>query len=134
MAEYAIVLSPLPPEDGGGFVGLVPDLPGCVGDGETAEEALADTQDAIIEWLEANDALGRLDPEPGQAAEELRNRDKAMIEAVRAALDYIDKQDGEISDLKRKIETLTALMKDDGLPRRFAGLVSSGKKPLKSAH
>lgn len=29
----------LPAEDGGGFVATVPDLPGCISDGETPEEA-----------------------------------------------------------------------------------------------
>lgn len=32
---YPIVIEPLPPYDGGGFSALVPDLPGCMSDGET---------------------------------------------------------------------------------------------------
>ena len=34
--EYPIVVEPLPIEDGGGFVATVPDLPGCMSDGETS--------------------------------------------------------------------------------------------------
>jgi hypothetical protein len=31
-----VIIEPLPQDDGGGFVALVPDLPGCMSDGETA--------------------------------------------------------------------------------------------------
>jgi len=27
--EYPVIIEPLPQDDGGGFVALVPDLPGC---------------------------------------------------------------------------------------------------------
>ena len=36
--RYPVVIEPLAPEDGGGFVATVPDLPGCMSDGETPEE------------------------------------------------------------------------------------------------
>ena len=39
--DYPVLIEPLPVEDGGGFVATVPDLPGCMSDGETPEEALA---------------------------------------------------------------------------------------------
>jgi predicted RNase H-like HicB family nuclease len=39
--------------DGGGYLALVPDLPGCMSDGETPEEALKNVQEAIASWIEA---------------------------------------------------------------------------------
>jgi hypothetical protein len=42
--EYPVIIEPLPQDDGGGFVALVPDLPGCMSDGETAQAALASTR------------------------------------------------------------------------------------------
>jgi antitoxin HicB len=57
---------------GGGFVALVPDLPGCISDGETAEAALASIMDAAEAWIEEAQALGRPVPPPSrhlQAAE-----------------------------------------------------------------
>ena len=33
--DYAIIVSQLPEEDGGGYLASFPDLPGCVSDGET---------------------------------------------------------------------------------------------------
>ena len=62
--EYPVIVQPLPPEDGGGFVATVPDLPGCMSDGETPEEALINVQDAIAAWIEAAVELGRKVPEP----------------------------------------------------------------------
>ncbi len=62
--EYAVLLSPLSPADGGGFIATVPDLPGCMSDGETPEEALANVQDAIECWIEAAIDRGRNVPSP----------------------------------------------------------------------
>lgn len=62
--QYPVIVQPLPVEDGGGFVATVPDLPGCMSDGETPEEAIANVQDAIIAWIEAAVELGRTVPEP----------------------------------------------------------------------
>ena len=62
--EYPVLIEPLSPEDGGGFVATVPDLPGCISDGETPEEALASVRDAVEAWIEEAHALGRAVPEP----------------------------------------------------------------------
>jgi antitoxin HicB len=64
--EYAVVIQPLAPEDGGGFLATVPDLPGCMSDGETPEEALASVQDAVTAWIEEAQALGRSVPAPSR--------------------------------------------------------------------
>ncbi len=45
--DYAIRIEKLSAEDGGGYLATVPDLPGCMSDGETPEEALNNIQDAI---------------------------------------------------------------------------------------
>jgi len=62
--EYPVVIEPLSSEDGGGFIATVPDLPGCISDGETPEEALANVQDAIAAWIEEARAVGRAVPMP----------------------------------------------------------------------
>ncbi len=64
--EYPIIIEPLPEAEGGGFVALVPDLPGCMSDGETAEAALAAVQDAVTAWIEEATALGRPVPPPSR--------------------------------------------------------------------
>ena len=64
--DYPVMIEPLAAEDGGGFLATVPDLPGCMSDGETAEEALASVRDAIAAWIEEARALGRPVPKPSQ--------------------------------------------------------------------
>jgi predicted RNase H-like HicB family nuclease len=51
--EYAVRIERLPGSEGGGYVATVPDLPGCMSDGETPEEALKNVQEAITSWIEA---------------------------------------------------------------------------------
>jgi antitoxin HicB len=62
--DYRIVIEPLSDEDGGGFVATVPDLPGCMSDGETREEAARNVEDAIRGWIEEARATGRAVPKP----------------------------------------------------------------------
>jgi antitoxin HicB len=62
--EYPVVLRPLAAEDGGGWIALVPDLPGCMSDGESADEALRNVKDAIEEWKDAAERLGHPVPRP----------------------------------------------------------------------
>ena len=64
--EYPVIVSPLADEDGGGFLATVPDLPGCMSDGETPEEAIVNVQDAILAWLEGAHELGREIPPPSK--------------------------------------------------------------------
>jgi predicted RNase H-like HicB family nuclease len=64
--KYPVIVQPLSQEDGGGFLVTVPDLPGCMSDGDTPEEALANVQDAIAAWIEAARDLGRRVPEPSK--------------------------------------------------------------------
>lgn len=46
------------------FVVEVPELPGCMADGETYEQAVANAQQVIEEWIETARELGRSIPEP----------------------------------------------------------------------
>jgi predicted RNase H-like HicB family nuclease len=62
--DYPVLIEPLRAEDGGGFAAFVPDLPGCMTDGETPEEALANVRDAIESWIDEARALGRPIPPP----------------------------------------------------------------------
>ena len=64
--QYSVVVEPLSEEDGGGFIATVPDLPGCMSDGETPEEALANVRDAIAAWIEAAEDMGHAVPPPSR--------------------------------------------------------------------
>lgn len=47
--EYPFTVRPLDSEDGGGYLIEFPDLPGCMSDGETIEEAIENGADAMRE-------------------------------------------------------------------------------------
>ena len=51
--EYAIRIERMADSDGGGYLATAPELPGCMSDGATPEEALRNVQDAIASWIEA---------------------------------------------------------------------------------
>ena len=42
----------LEPIDEGGFTAIVPSLPGCISEGDSREEALANIREAILLYLE----------------------------------------------------------------------------------
>ena len=46
------------------FIVEVPELPGCMADGATYEEAVYNAQQVIEEWIETARELGRTIPEP----------------------------------------------------------------------
>jgi predicted RNase H-like HicB family nuclease len=63
--RYTVVLEKEPT---GGFVAIVPTLPGCVSQGETREETLANIQEAIELYVE--DCIASGDPVPQEAGRE----------------------------------------------------------------
>jgi predicted RNase H-like HicB family nuclease len=63
-SSYEIRIKPLPPEEGGGFLAWVPDLPGCMSDGWTPAEAVENATAAIDEWIGEAVRLNRAVPAP----------------------------------------------------------------------
>ena len=52
----------LEPSDEGGFTATIPALPGCISEGNTKEEALANIREAIELYLEPDDSDLSLSP------------------------------------------------------------------------
>lgn len=63
--DYPFTVRPLAAEEGGGYLVEFPDLPGCISDGETVDEAITNSMEAKAEWLAAAKELGRQIPEAG---------------------------------------------------------------------
>jgi predicted RNase H-like HicB family nuclease len=70
--RYTVVLEQ---EQDGGYVVSVPALPGCVSQGDTREEALANIREAIDLYVEDCRASG--DPVPTEAGKEFVEVDAA---------------------------------------------------------
>jgi len=51
-------------DDDQAFIAEVPELPGCMADGQTYQEAIANAEVAMREWIETAKELGRSVPEP----------------------------------------------------------------------
>lgn len=64
---YPFTIRPLTDEEGGGFLIEFPDLPGCISDGETVEEAITMGKDAVECWIETAKAHGHPIPSPGSS-------------------------------------------------------------------
>jgi predicted RNase H-like HicB family nuclease len=62
MMKYEIILYWSVDDDA--FIAEVPELPGCAADGATRQEALANAEAVIQEWIETAQELGRPIPEP----------------------------------------------------------------------
>jgi antitoxin HicB len=64
--DYPFELRPLAEEEGGGWLISFLDLPGCISDGETPEEAIANGKDTLAALLQAARETGREVPNPGE--------------------------------------------------------------------
>lgn len=69
--DYMHEIAPLTEEDGGGFLITFPDLPGCMSDGETMDEAIANGRDAFLAWISAAVDMGKPIPKPASKPMEL---------------------------------------------------------------
>jgi len=62
MSKYEIII--YWSEEDKAFIAEVPELAGCMADGATHQEALANVEVIIQEWIETARELGRTIPEP----------------------------------------------------------------------
>ncbi|GAW93988.1 type II toxin-antitoxin system HicB family antitoxin [Calderihabitans maritimus] len=66
--KYPYKIETLSEEEGGGFLITYPDLPGCISDGDTIEEAIAMGEDARRAWIETRLEQGLEVPMPFSGA------------------------------------------------------------------
>ncbi len=62
MTKYEIII--YWSEEDKAFIAEVPELPGCMADGKTYQEALSNAEVVITEWIDTAKELGRLIPQP----------------------------------------------------------------------
>jgi antitoxin HicB len=104
---YAIVIVALADEDGGGFLGFAPDLKGCMSDGATSVEALHNTEQAVLEWLDAARESGQDIPAPGCAHESAVKAQGALLQKIAEQTRALEQFDTEIRTLREALNTLT---------------------------
>jgi antitoxin HicB len=72
--EYRFTVRPLSNHEGGGYLVEYPEIPGCMSDGETIEEAIANGREALRDCNEVFQESGRKVPQPGVEAAQWRQR------------------------------------------------------------
>jgi antitoxin HicB len=71
---YRFIVRPLSKEEGGGYLVEYPEIPGCMSDGETVDEAIANAREALRDTLDVFRESGRKAPSPGVQAAQWRQR------------------------------------------------------------
>ncbi|MBC8286475.1 MAG: type II toxin-antitoxin system HicB family antitoxin [Nitrospinae bacterium] len=64
MDKYPFQIRELSKADGDGYLVTFPDLPGCMGDGETVNEAMKNAYEAAAAWIKARKKWGKEIPVP----------------------------------------------------------------------
>jgi antitoxin HicB len=72
--QYQFTVRPLSKEEGGGYLVEYPDIPGCMSDGETIEEAITNGREALRDCMEVFRESGRTLPKPSIEAAQWRQR------------------------------------------------------------
>jgi antitoxin HicB len=72
--KYQFTVRPLSKEEGGGYLVEYPDIPGCMSDGETIEEAITNGREALLDCMEVFKDSGRKIPKPSIEAAQWRQR------------------------------------------------------------
>ena len=71
---YRFTVRPLSKEEGRGYLVEYPDIPGCMSDGETIEEAIANGREALRDCIDVFRESGRKLAKPGVEAAQWRQR------------------------------------------------------------
>ena len=72
--QYQFTVRPLSKDEGGGYLVEYPDIPGCMSDGETIEEAIANGREALRDCLAVFRESDRKLPKPSIEAAQWRQR------------------------------------------------------------
>jgi len=91
--KYPFEIRYLSEEEGGGYLISFPDLPGCISDGETIDEAIKIGIDAMNSWIETSREFHDPVPEPGSSQASCRFVQR-LPKSLHARLTARAKQEG----------------------------------------
>jgi len=113
--RYPFEITLLDEDDGPGYLITFPDLPGCMSDGATVEEAIANGADAEKAWIAAARKWGDAVPEPGQGPNKTGEFRTRVPKSLHARLARQAAVEGV------SMNTLAVALLAEGLGRRQAG-------------
>ena len=111
--KYPVTIRPLTKEEGGGYLVEFPDLPGCIADGETVEEALNEAESAMKSWIKTAKSFGDPVPEPSISTKYSGQWRLRIPKSLHAALTLRAKLEGV------SLNTLAAVLLAEGIEHRF---------------
>ena len=115
LMDYPFFIRPMTNEEGGGYLIEFPDVPGCVSDGETPEEAIRNGRDALKSALPTMKEFGDPIPEPGRASNVSGQWRQRVPKSLHSRLVARAQQEGV------SLNTLVTAMIAEGLGKRKAG-------------
>jgi antitoxin HicB len=116
--KYPAAIRPLSEAEGGGYMVEFPDLPGCVADGESLEDALKNAEDALGSWIKTAEEFGDKIPEPSLPTNFSGRWQLRVPKSLHAALVLRAKQEGV------SLNTLTITL----LAQSIGGSIKHGKQ------
>lgn len=111
--KYKITIQPLSADEGGGYLAEFPDLPGCMADGKTIEEALHQAEDALKSWLATAKEFGDPIPKPSSTVHYSGQWRLRLPKSLHAALAMRAKDEGV------SLNTLAATLLAQGIGKRL---------------
>jgi antitoxin HicB len=127
--DYPISIFPLAEDDGGGYLGVVPDLLGCMSDGATPAEALANTMDAVSDWLKTAERRGMKIPEPGSSQLNERAYREHLLTQLKDVRNSVDHVEDRLDELQRAIQELQERQDHEDRWARFAEMTNLAAPP-----
>lgn len=116
----------LPEAEGGWFIRIV-ELPGCMSQGETVEEANAMIEDAMRGWIEAELASGSAIPEPRQEEEFSGKFVVRVAKSLHRKIDEVAEREGV--SLNQWIGTVLS----EAIGKAFAHIPEEASRPQTSS-
>lgn len=112
--DYPIIVRPLSKDEGTGYLAEVPDLPGCIADGETIDEAVHAIESAILAWIKTAKEFGDPIPKPSNAAQYSGQWRIRVPKHLHAALAFTAKEEGV------SLNMLAATLLAEGIGKKIA--------------
>lgn len=127
--DYPFTIRHLSKQEGGGYLIEFPDLPGCMSDGETIQETIANGNDAIACWLSAAKEANHAIPKPGA----LENQSGKWVQRVPKSihLRLVKKAEEEGVSLNTLVITLLSEALGNNTSILHARAVREQKKPYR---
>lgn len=117
--KYSALVRPLTKDEGGGYLIEIPELPSCLANGETIEEAFSEAESAIESWIQTAKEFGDSIPDPNLEKRYSGQWRLRVPKSLHAGLVIPAKQEGVSLNL------LAATILAEGLVHRWPHLKAS---------